>query len=529
MTLRRWACGVACVTVVAACSGGHQDSSPPPPSDQTVVPAAADGGVDVPPGGQPDAGPPARVVAAPVTQGDWAFYSTDQGLSPRVNDASADEAGNVYVAAHDALYAKARDAQDFLRFDASNAGFTKNCYDVGVTPEQNAAAFSAALSGKAHPTPPGPAIQCPIVSVGGAAPGVAGIGFQGLGTDNDNDGDWAIDSGGMDVVKFDPATSTMARTRHVLIASPPHYICAATGAESLGATSCPDVTDPMWTKGRRKTRQVLRIVANHDPNDAKYGDFWMGGTHATFTALINNAEKRGWIDITAGQTDPKWADAKFVWEHDHPGVAGLNNASFLTGFGFALSIDPRNGTVWGSNTLRTGFMMGYGANVKSKIWWIAPVPADPAAKPWYDFWPDVGDPLGPTSDNILSMSHCPDGALWIASYTHGLVRLDTAGGISYVDLPNPAQFGHSAKAVACDPSDGSVWIGLGFGGLMRLKDGAFTTLSTTGLPAFLNQPVKSIQIDRWASPRIVYVAFEASVNPDGSVKRSGGLGVYKGP
>jgi len=414
-----------------------------------------------------------------------------------------------------------------VRFDADNAGFTRNCYDVGVTPEQNAAAFSAAISGKAHPTPPGPAVQCPIISVAGAAPGTAAIGFQGLGTDNDNDGDWAIDSGGMDLVKFDAATSAMTRTRHVLIASPPHYVCAATGAESIGATSCPDVTDPMWTKGRRKLRQVFRIAVNHDTKSAMYGDVWMGGTHATFTALVNNAEKRGWVDITAGQTDPKWADAKDVWEHDHPGIAGIHG-EFLTGYTSAMSIDPRNGTPWASNGVRTGFMQGYGANVKSKIWWVGPVPLDPAAKPWIDLWPDVGDPMGPTNDNVLSMSHCPDGTLWIGSYTHGLARIDPGGAISYLDLPSP-DLGDSVKAVACDPSDGSVWIGLGFGGLIRLKNGAFIAIPTAGLPAFTNQPVKSIQIDRWSSPRVVYVAYEASVKPDGTVVRSGGLGVYDGP
>ena len=54
----------------------------------------------------------------PVVVGSFTFWGAEQGLSAKVSDVSADEAGNVYVAAGDAVFAKTRDAQDFTRFDA---------------------------------------------------------------------------------------------------------------------------------------------------------------------------------------------------------------------------------------------------------------------------------------------------------------------------------------------------------------------------------------------------------------------------
>ncbi|HEY6888302.1 MAG TPA: hypothetical protein VI300_10995, partial [Solirubrobacter sp.] len=477
------------------------------------------------------AGPPPVQLEPPATLGAWTFWTTGQGLSTNVQDVSADEAGNVYVAGTDALYAKAKDAQFFLRFDAANAGLTQNCYQgvLADTPATHAQ-FSASINKKLHPAPPGPAIACPVISVAGAAPGLAAIGLQGIGTDGDNDADWAIDSGGMDLVKFDPVAGTAARTRHVFFASPPHYICGATGAESAGATSCPDVTDPIWVGGRRKLRQVFRIVVNHDTKSPMYGDIWAGGTHATFAALVNNAEQRGWVDIVKDQPDPKWQDAKDVWEHDHPGIAGAHG-EFLTGYTYAMSIDPVTGRPWASNGFRTGWMENYGANVSSKLWWIGPTRPKPA-KQWIDIWPDDADPQDGTNDSILSITHCPDRSVWVGSYTHALAHLDASGNVlGTAGLPDSATNGDSVSAVACDPSDGSLWIGLGWGGLMRLKDGQFSVPFPpgSGAPAFTSRAVKSIQIDRWSSPRVVYVAFQPKLDAAGNVTIPGGVASYDGP
>jgi hypothetical protein len=533
--MRGWLVAVVgSVLVLGACSGQSAGVNSGPSPDGGVVvenvpPEEGGGGPDTKP---PPAQPPAHLTP-PITKDHWTYYGPEQGLSNRVDDVSADEGGNVYVAGHDALYVKRKSDPGFKRFDASNAGITTNCYDTGFNPDpmlSSFALFAPTIVQKQHPTPPGPAILCPVISVAGLADGSAAIGFQGLGTDGDFDADWAIDSGGVDILKFDAANGVLTRGRHVFFATPPHLICGALGSESFGVPSCPDVTDPIWVGGRRKLRTVFRIVANHDRSSPMYGDVWAGGTHATFSALLNNAAQRGWVDFTASQTDPKWADAKDVWEHDHPGIAGVNGA-FLTGYAFALSIDPRSGAPWGSNGVRTGFMAGYGADLSNRNnWFIAPT--DVPGHPWYDLWPDVGDPLqNPSNDNVMSMSHCADGTLWIGSYGHGLARISPGAGVSYLGIPDgKLPHGNAVLAVACDWSDNSVWIGLGSGGLMRLANGAFSEADTTGLPDFTTQPVKSIQIDRWTAPRTVYFAYEASVDDKtGHVKRSGGVAAYDGP
>jgi hypothetical protein len=213
-----------------------------------------------------------------------------------------------------------------------------------------------------------------------------------------------------------------------------------------------------------------------------------------------------------------------VWEHDHPGIVSPDGNDFLTGYTYAMSIDPRSGMIWASNGVRTAFLQGYGANLSDRGWYSAPT--DVPGHPWYDIWPDSGDFLnGPTNDNVKSMSHCPDGTLWIGSETHGLARIGPGGGVTgFVGLPN----GAGAEAVACDPSDGSVWVGLTGGGVVRLKDGQFTKLDTAGLPDFTNQPVGSIQIDRFTSPRTVYFA-HAATRQGGKVSRAGGVASYDGP
>jgi hypothetical protein len=194
----------------------------------------------------------------------------------------------------------------------------------------------------------------------------------------------------------------------------------------------------------------------------------------------------------------------------------------------ALSIDPRNGQVWGSNGIRTAYVTGYGADLSDPQWWMGPIFFDPtgATSPvsFYDLWPDVGDPWsGPTNDWVHSVSHCMDGTLWIGSLTHGLARIDPAGNVAYVPFPD-ASYGTSVTTVACDPSDASVWIGLGDGGLVRLQNGTFQRVSVAGAPTFAGQPVANIQVDRWSGgPRVMYFAFGATGG------RGGGVAAYDGP
>ncbi len=222
---------------------------------------------------------------------------------------------------------------------------------------------------------------------------------------------------------------------------------------------------------------------------------------------------------------PTFADARDVWEHLHPSFVS-STGLLLIGEAWALSIDPRTGIPWGSNGVRTAHVGGYGADLSGiPDWWMEPW--TPAVA-FYDLWRDSGDEwLGPTNDRVRSMSHCADGTLWIGSTTHGLARIAPDGQVSYPSLP--ADAGPGVSAVACDPSDGSVWIGLERGGVTRLRAGAFEPVDAAGLPAFARQRVASIRIDRWTTPRVAYFAFGPTRDTNGGIVAGGGVAAYDGP
>jgi hypothetical protein len=480
----------ACSLALAACFAG----SPAPQDDAASTPA--------PP-------PP------PFSRGAWTYYGVEQGLSGDVQDVSADEGGNVYVAGGDALYAKRRRDATFLRFDSDNAGLTKNCNDA---------------SELQNPSPPKPSYQCRVLSVAGASPGKAIIGFEGFGYLPDAY-PWATAAGGADVVTFDPDRGTAARARHVFLASPPQVVCGVGENRAAPGYVCPDPSDKWWTGGRRMFNRVRRVVVNHDRASPMYGDAWLSGEHATFAALLENAAARGLWDRTAAW-GPEWADAKDVWEHHHP-VIHADNGWFLNNESWGLSIDPRDGTVWGSNGFRTAYLVGYGGDLSFDLWGMLPHKPGAEDSEGIDVWPDpaTGDAarfVGATMDEVRSLSHCPDGTLWVGSPLHGLARI--APDTHVVTLVPAPEIGDTVTAVACDPSDGSVWIAPTGGGVARLRGGVVERVDTSGLPDFANHLVQSIQIDRWSSPRIVYFAFTAGTDDvTGRVTRPGGVGAYDGP
>ena len=439
-------------------------------------------------------------VAQPsLSREGFTYYGAEHGMAPDVWDVSADEAGNVYVAAGDAFLAKRRGDQDFRRFDAAGAGITRNC------DERKSQA-------------------CPMVSVGGGAPGVAVVGLQGLGTDGDSDPDWWLDSGGADVLAFDG--ERLSRKRHVHVAGPPQQFCM-----DHSPPPC-SIGDATYEKGRRKVRQILRVAVNHRAGTLQYGDVWMAGTHGSFNLLVANPEQRGWVDLTSRFTGVE--DRKYVWEHDHPAmtawatIGGVKQLAFLAGTTTALALDPTTGDPWAANETRLATKRGAGSQADAWNTPMWPPWAPDELSSFLDVWPDPrpADPMAFDAvdprwmDAVASLSFCDDGTLWIASSIHGLARRTPGGSISYLELP--AGLGNSATAVACDPRDGSVWVGFGWGGFGRWN-GGWWTVAQASPPAFAaNAPVRSIQIDRWASPRIVYIAHAASrVGP-------GGLTVYSG-
>ena len=445
--------------------------------------------------------PQGPAVAKPsLTKDGFTYWGTDQGMAPDVFDVSADEAGNVYVAAGAALFAKKPDDGAFLRFDPGSVGITRNC-DQAKT------------------------VACPVVSVGGGAPGVAIVGLQGLGTDGDSDPDWWLDSGGADVLAFDG--TKLSRTRHVQVSGMPHQFCM-----DHSPPPC-SIGDATYEKGRRKVRQVLRIAVDHRKGDIHYGDVWMAGTHGSFNVLVAHPDQRGWVDLVPQY--PGTEDRRYVWEHDHPAmtvwatIGGVKQLAFTAGTTNALALDPLTGDPWAANETRLAAKRGAGSMWDS---WDAPMwpPWVPAEIPSFlDVWPDP-HPADPTQydatdprwmDAVSSLSFCDDGTLWIASTLHGLARLARDGSIAYVSLPDG--LGNSASAVACDPTDGSVWVGFGWGGFGRWNGSSWWTLATESPPDFAAKaPVRAIQIDRYASPRIVWFALaQNKFGPGGLVSYDG--------
>ncbi|ABC80925.1 hypothetical protein [Anaeromyxobacter dehalogenans] len=508
----------AALAALTACGSG---SSKPKTSDPTPV---CDGTCPVAPGcpalpcpAPPP--PPPPPVDPPAEVGGFTFYGEAQGLTAEVSDASADEGGNVYVAGGSALFVKRRDDRDFVRVDPAAAGLTANCHDPAEI---------------AVEAPQSPAAVCPIISVAGAAAGAAVVGYRGVGSDYDYDAEWARRSGGADVVAFDGTKVTLRR--HVFIASPPGVIC-----EHWDNSNYPQVpwnsvcgetwSDSTWVSGRRgKGRVVHRIVVNHDAGRAlSQGDVYLGSSHAVLSILAAHPEQRGWLDYIKG--DAAFADSFAVFEHEHPAITG-SDGRFLTGESTGLALDPVANVPWFSNEVRTASLPDYATMNRPSWngWWGSMAPPTPHAT----FF--GGDPADDTYwDNVSGLTFCDDGTLWVASAGKGIARVtidraktvsDPANAFSVQRIDLPAGTGNQASAIACDPSDGSIWVGFGWGGFGRYKDGAWLASGTVpqGAPKMAWNPVRSIQLDRWASPRIVYIAHGPSLKYG-----PGGVTVYAGP
>jgi hypothetical protein len=489
-----------------------------------------------------------------VALGDWRFWSADQGLTATIHDVSADDGGNVYVAGGEAVFAKRPGTDEFLRFDAANSDLTKNCY--GSDPKR--------------PNDGVPANLCPVISVAGSTtPGKAFLGFKGAGSDDDRDQRWAIRSGGLDVVTFDGAA--LRRERHVLVASPPGYVCE----DRVDATSpCPNpFPGDTWADGRFKGRQIHRIVVNRTEGLGR-GDAIFGGTHGGFSVLVANPEARGWdgfmsdADLRPSHAadDTVWSDARYVFEHLHPAV----NPGFLYGETWAHAIDPLTGTPWFATYYVTTNLRGYATMTRPEGPTAArPTPNEPFWGAMHRQERQVTDPITgaitterdflrffgtravdpvtgvPEMDNVQSLSFCADGTLWAGSLGRGLarVRLDAArldpASIDRVSVKGAgAGFDDAIFAVACDPSDGSVWVGLAWTNnvsqILRLKNGAWSMVPQTA-PEFAKKgPVRSIQIDTSTTPRTVWFAHQDWVRLDPTTRQvvasgPGGVSAYQGP
>jgi hypothetical protein len=403
--------------------------------------------------------------------GNFTFWGPAQGMPEPVWDVSADEGGNVYVAAGDVLLAKAAGDRDFRRFEPATAGLTLSCDEAGTT-------------------------ACPLRAVAGMDAGRAVIGYEGVGTyDDDSDPLWMRRSGGLDVVSFDG--TAIALERHVEVASPSHTECHP--------------LDQVWLEGRFKTRTVQRLAVNHDRSrPLSHGDVMISGQHGTLSIFVADPQARRWPDLIKDAVG--YDDTYGVWEHHHPD--NYMHGRMLTGEGWAVAIDPTTNVPWYANQFRLASLPAYATSSRPS-WQNYWGPQSPEA-PYLAIWQPESSPDDERlRDNVLSISFCDDGTMWVASYNHGIARR-APGATDFEKLDVP---GGGARSIACDPSDGSVWVGYSWGGFARLKGGAFQSpIAWTDLPGFAQSAVVNIQIDRWSTPRVVYLAH-----------RGGGVTAYDGP
>jgi hypothetical protein len=324
----------------------------------------------------------------------------------------------------------------------------------------------------------------------------------------------------MDLLAYDGAKLT--KTRHVYVASPPGVICAQ--VEGPGSTVC-NPWDYFWLEGRRKLRNVYRIVVNHHVGTPQHLDVWMAGTHATFAALFNDqAEQRGFqgnVPITncpnVPHVDPticpKFADATNVWEHAHPAFNtstypnGIVIGPNLTGDTWAVAIAP-NGQPWAHNTLRLAAINGDTSRL------------DYTYMDWsevFDLWPN------PTIDDdyVQSMAFCPDGSLWVGSISHGLAQVNTkTGAVWGYKLPGGGQ---NVWALASDKA-GTLWISTDWAEIVRYDTSSGTfSMTPPGLPELANHIAWNIQVDNFSTPRVVYFAMRTLQG------KPGGIVSYSGP
>jgi len=300
-----------------------------------------------------------------------------------------------------------------------------------------------------------------VISVAGGAENEVYAGYQGrFGGQEDDDPPYMVTSGDADRVEL---RAGGIRVWHIDISSPPGMY-----------------DDPEVVNGRDKIRTVWRIL-----RDPASGDVWFSSNHGVALRL---------------------ASTGFVFEHQHAGINVCTpdgRCSLLLGDLFGLALDPA-GDLWMGGSIRLAKLQ---CSRPPDFW--API------SPVLDVWPDASE-TNRTDDFVQDLAMIGS-TLWVGSIPNGLASVDPDGGVHPLGL-----HGYESRITALegDPDDGSLWIGLQWGGVLRLSGSAVTLY---GEPIFgrelIDQDVWDIQSDRRGpgGRRRILVAF-----------RAGAVGIYIG-
>jgi hypothetical protein len=148
-----------------------------------------------------------------------------------------------------------------------------------------------------------------------------------------------------------------------------------------------------------------------------------------------------------------------------------------------------------------------------------------------DIWPD-SKPEQPTNatqpplpseripDLVFGIAALPNGDVYVGSGAFGLKRLDSFGNIKSDETSRLCRGGCKVGAVARDPIDGSVWVGIRYaGGLRRLRaDGSTDQFGIdTFTETLANMGIEDVQFAVSGGTRNVLVGFRASSGTAGFV------------
>jgi hypothetical protein len=474
------------------------DRTKPPPdpgpvTDGGVVTPVPDAGTQPPDAGTqkpdagtqpPDAGPPPEAAIQFPSRPGWQFFGTQHGGPRRIYGVTSDKSGNVWVAGgEDGLFLLAPGATQFRRLTMADG-----LRPYGYMPDGSA--------------PPGEK-YLKVISVAGGPANTVFVGYEGMpGKGPDHcENNW--DGVRRNAARYKSGDADRVTLNADGTLSVVHY----------DIYSGPDVVrdEP---EGREKLCNILRMAYDEASNS-----IWFGANHGFARA---DADFPGHDPACRGQLA-----CSGIEEHTHPALNAYGETGgdvLLTDAYYGVAVHSSGDVFFGGANRSTRFRYRTAGN-----FWDAQTQTEGRAHAdnRIDVWKDaVQEPAMPrpterVDDNVSGMAVLGD-TVWVSSFTRGLAKMNATGGdIQYVNVGEK-----SLGTVAVDPSNGSVWTGANWLGVIyQLKDGQVRTI---GCDVFGNRlcasRVSDIQVDNHGGRHRILVAFMG--NNDTRVP--GAIGIYTG-
>ncbi len=461
--------------------------TPPPPPDAGTVTdggGSTDAGTKEPDAGIPDAGSPIEDdIDFPSPTG-WKFFGTQHGGPRRIYGVTEDKSGNIWVAGgEEGLFLLEPGAEQFRRFTLEDG-----LRPYGFMPDGSA--------------PPG-GKYLKVISVAGGPAHTVFVGYEGMpGKGADHcESNW--DGPRPDPARYKSGDADRVTLRPDGTLSVVHYdIFSGPGV----------VRDE--PRGREKICNILRIAY-----DEKTNSVWFGANHGF---------ARGDADYQGNPTCNGQLRCSGLEEHTHPAINAYGDTGgtiLLSDAYYGVAVHPSGDVFFGGANRSTRFYYGtFGDN-----FWDASTRTESRANAdnRFDIWKDaVQEPAMPrpnerVDDHVSGMAVTGD-TVWVSSFTRGLAKMNTTGGdIDYVDVGEK-----QLSAVAADPTDGSVWVGARWlGVLYRLKDGKVLTYGCGTFDRRLcASRISDIQVSTHGGGRRLLVAFMGN----DSTRVPGAIGIYTG-